>query len=86
MESREKKILQNSLIFTVGNLGSKVFSYVMVLLYTYYISAAELGYYDIVLTTVSLLQPVVMLSFDEGIYRWLIDASESKIKQYYQRV
>lgn len=81
MESREKKILQNSLIFTVGNLGSKVFSYVMVLLYTYYISAAELGYYDIVLTTVSLLQPVVMLSFDEGIYRWLIDASESKIKQ-----
>lgn len=81
MESREKKILQNSLVFTVGNLGSKIFSYIIVLLYTYYISAEELGYYDIVLTTISLLQPVVMLSFDEGIYRWLIDAKESKVKQ-----
>lgn len=81
MQSREKKILKNSLIFTVGNLGSKVFSYVMVLVYTYYISSAELGYYDIVLTTISLLQPVVLLSFDEGIYRWLIDAEERNIKK-----
>lgn len=81
MQSREKKILKNSLIFTVGNLGSKVFSYIMVLIYTHYISSAELGYYDVVLTTISLLQPVVLLSFDEGIYRWLIDAEERNIKK-----
>ena len=74
MKDRETKILKNSLIFTIGNLGSKVFSYAMVLVYTHYISSSELGYYDIVLTTISLLQPIIMLSFDEGIYRWLIDS------------
>lgn len=79
MENREKSILKNSLIFTIGNLGSKVLSYVMLIFYTFFISSAELGYYDIVLTTISLLMPIVMISFDEGIYRWLIDAkSEDK--------
>lgn len=81
MQSREKKIIKNSLIFTVGNLGSKFFSYFMVLVYTYYITSAELGYYDVVLTTISLLQPIVLLSFDEGIYRWLIDAEERNVKK-----
>lgn len=81
MQSRETRILKNSIIFTVGNLGSKVFSYVMVLVYTYFINSVELGYYDIILTTVSLLQPIVLLSFDEGIYRWLIDTEKKDIKR-----
>lgn len=80
MKEREMKILKNSLVFTIGNLGSKVLSYIMVLVYTHYISLSELGYYDIVLTSISFLQPFVMLAFDEGIYRWLIDANKTEQK------
>ncbi len=76
MGDRETKILKNSVIFSIGNLGSKILSYIMVLVYTYFISSSELGYYDVVMTTISLLLPIVLLSFDEGIYRWLIDAKE----------
>ena len=50
-------------------------SFVMVLVYTHYITTSDLGYYDLILTTVSLIQPIVTMAFDEGIYRWMIDDS-----------
>ena len=76
LEKREKNILKNSIIFTIGSLGTKLFSYIMVLVYSHYIDSADLGYFDVVLTTISLLMPVVLLSFDEGIYRWLIECKQ----------
>lgn len=77
---RNKTILKNTVIFAIGNFGSKVLTYVMVLVYTHFISADDLGYYDLILTTVSLLQPIILLAFDEGLYRWLIgtDAIDKK--------
>ena len=71
--NREKAIVKNTLIYSIGNFGSKVLSYIMVLVYTYYISSDSLGYYDLILTTISMVTPFVMCSLDEGIYRWIID-------------
>jgi len=75
---RNKRIAKNTVIFGVGNFGSKVLVYIMVLVYTHYIGKSELGYYDIILTTVNLLQPLLLMAFDEGIYRWLIGNDEDK--------
>ena len=72
---RNKTIVKNTIIFFIGNFGSKVLSFVMVLVYTHYITTSALGYYDLILTTVSLVQPIVTMAFDEGIYRWMIDDS-----------
>ncbi len=69
---RNRKIVNNTIIFAIGNFGSKVLSYIMVLIYTHYIDAPDLGYYDIILTTVSLIHPIFIMGFDEGLYRWLI--------------
>lgn len=71
--SREGKIVKNIIVYSIGNFGSKILAYIMVLVYTHYITASELGYYDIVLMTISLLQPFVLMMFDDGIYRWMID-------------
>lgn len=73
--NRMKKILKNTIAYTIGNFGSKILAYVMVLVYTHYITKADLGYYDLILTTVSLLQPIVLLMLDDGAYRWLVDDS-----------
>lgn len=72
---RNKAIVKNTIIFSIGNFGSKILSFVMVLVYTHYITTSALGYYDLILTTVSLIQPLVTMAFDEGIYRWMIDDS-----------
>lgn len=70
---RNQKIIKNTIAYTIGNFGSKILSYLMVLVYTHYVSSADLGYYDVIVTTVSLLQPIILLMFDDGVYRWLID-------------
>lgn len=79
--NREQKIIKNTIAYTIGNLGSKILAYVMVLVYTHYITSSELGYYDIVITTISLLQPIVLLMFDDGVYRWLIDDNQKNKKE-----
>lgn len=78
--SRESNILKNTAVYAVGNFGSKILAYIMVLVYTHFINPNELGYYDLILTTISLILPIVMCSFDEGIYRWLIDSDKNIIE------
>lgn len=76
--NRNKVIFKNTIIFFIGNFGSKILAYIMVLVYTHYITTSDLGYYDLILTTVSLLQPLISMAFDEGEYRWLIGAEQSE--------
>ena len=40
------KLASNTVIYAIGNFGTKILSYVMVLVYSYYITPEELGYYD----------------------------------------
>lgn len=81
---REKKIVKNTVAYTIGNFGSKILAYIMVLVYTHYITSAELGYYDVVITTISLFQPIILMMFDDGVYRWLVDDSQKTKKKYYR--
>lgn len=75
--NRGRRIINNTIIYSAGNFGSRILAYVMVLVYTHYVNAPELGYYDLILTSISLIQPIVLLALDEGIYRWLV-GSEKK--------
>lgn len=75
---RNKRIVKNTIVFSIGNFGSKILSYIMVLVYTHYIGRSELGYYDLILTTTNLLHPLLLMAFDEGIYRWLIGEEYDK--------
>ena len=58
--SREKELVKKTGIYAVGNLGAKVLSYVMVLVYSYFILPDEMGYYDLIITTVAMIQPLVI--------------------------
>jgi len=71
-----KKLLDNSIIFTIGNLGSKFISFILVPLYTYYLSKVEYGSIDLVMTLVSMGLPLVTLCMHEGIMRFAIDESK----------
>lgn len=71
--SKESKLVKQTAIYAVGNLGSKVLTYVMVLVYTYFITPEEMGFYDLVITSISMLQPLILLQINDGIYRFLVD-------------
>lgn len=70
-------LAKKTCIYALGNIGSKILAYIMVLVYSYYILPAELGYYDIVLTTISMLQPLVLFQINDGVYRYLVDAKSN---------
>lgn len=79
--NRSEKIIKNTVAYTIGNFGTKILSYVMVLVYTHFISTDDLGYYDLIITTISLLHPVVLLMIDDGIYRWMVDPNQKFKKE-----
>ncbi len=78
--SQEGQLAKNTIIYAIGNFGSKILGYIMVLVYSYYLHSDELGYYDLILTTISMIQPIVLLQINDSIYRFMIDISESSKK------
>lgn len=74
--SKESKLIKNTAIYAIGNMSSKVLAYVMVMIYSHFINPSDLGYYDIVMTTVSLLLPIVTMEIHEGVYRLMVGKSQ----------
>lgn len=75
--NKYSKLLKNSLIFFIGNLGSKIISFVIVPFYTYVLSAAEYGTADLITTTVNLLAPFVMVGMNEAVLRFSVSREDS---------
>lgn len=73
-----KKLLSNSIIFTIGNFGSKLLLVILVPIYTFYLTPAEFGVIDLLTTTANLLLPIVTLNIFEAILRFSMEKDESK--------
>lgn len=73
------KLISKTVIYAIGNFGTKILAYVMVLVYSYYLKPKDLGYYDIVLSTISMLQPLIMLQINDGTFRFLVDSKNKKL-------
>ncbi|MFW7431956.1 lipopolysaccharide biosynthesis protein [Vagococcus carniphilus] len=75
-----KKLFSNSLIFAIGNLGSKLIVILLVPLYTYTLSTTEYGVTDIITTTSNLVLPLITLSIYEAVLRFTMDKDYDKEK------
>ena len=73
MKEKNKTLLKNIGLFTVGSFGSKILSFLLVPLYTYVLSTKEYGTADLLVTTVSLLIPVLTLSISDAVLRFSMD-------------
>ncbi|WP_122645538.1 lipopolysaccharide biosynthesis protein [Enterococcus mediterraneensis] len=77
-ENRYKRLASNSLLFLIGNFGSKLITFFMLPIYTAKLSQGEYGISDLVLTTVSLLLPIISLSVFESVLRFSMDPESNK--------
>lgn len=73
-----KKLLKETLIYSIGNFGSKILAFILVPLYTFFLTKAELGIFDLVLTSVNLFVPIVTLQSSDAVYRWLLEVNDDK--------
>ena len=71
--SNYKKILNNTIAMTIGQFSSKVLSFLLLPLYTSFLSTNEYGTYDIIVTTVTLLTPFLTMVISEGVLRFCLD-------------
>ncbi|SFW65311.1 Membrane protein involved in the export of O-antigen and teichoic acid [Sinomicrobium oceani] len=65
----------------IGNFSSRIISFVLVFFMTYFLTKKEMGEYDLILTTISLIVPCVSLQFDSSLLRWLLDKNEKNRKK-----
>ena len=78
--NRGKSLAVGTLIYALGSLGTKIISFLIVPLYTYYIATEDMGDFDLILTTVSLLAPLITLRISDAAYRWMLHKIESNEK------
>lgn len=71
-----KKLVGNSFIFAIGNMGSKLVSIILVPLYTYYLTTVEYGRIDLITTTTSLLLPIISLSIYDAALRFTMEKNQ----------
>ena len=70
--NKEKKLLVNTVIFSIGSLGSKIVSFIIVPIYTMYMSQQEYGLADTMLVLATLLLPIISFSLPEAVLRFML--------------
>jgi O-antigen/teichoic acid export membrane protein len=68
-----KKLSVNTLIFAFGNISSKIILFVMIPIYSHYLSPFEYGIIDTLSVTLMLLLPIVTLSIYESTLRYTVN-------------
>lgn len=77
LKQNNKALLTGTIVYAIGNLGTKILTFLIVPLYTYYISTSDMGDYDLLLTSVSLLTPLISLQISDASYNWMIRRTTS---------
>ena len=73
IKGKYKSLVKNIGLFTLGSFGSKLFSFLLVPLYTAILSTGDYGRLDVLITTVSLITPIILLSIQDAVLRFVFD-------------
>lgn len=78
--SRNSYLIKNTMIFTLGNLGSKLISFFLIPLYTNALTTTEYGVVDLIATVGTVAAPVLTLNICESVMRFALDKDANKDK------
>ena len=78
MKRKNKELIKNIGLFTIGSFGSKMLSFFLVPLYTAILSTSEYGTIDLISSTASLLTPILLLSIFDATLRFGMDPDYKK--------
>lgn len=78
--SRDKYLIKNTAILTIGSLGSKIITFFLIPLYTNSLSTTQYGIVDLIVTINTVLAPIVTVNIGEAVMRFALDVDADKIK------
>lgn len=76
--NREKTLLKNTAIITIGKICTQAITFFLLPLYTSILSTEEYGTVDLLNTLVSLLLPIVTFQVEQAVFRKLIESREKE--------
>lgn len=78
MKGKNKYLLKNIGIMTLSKFSSKILVFLLVPLYTSILSTEEYGTYDLIISTVQLLYPILCLNIADATLRYVMDKNYDK--------
>ena len=73
MNHKYKYLSKNFILFSISSIGPKIIAFIMVPLYTNYLSTSDYGRGDIVTTSASLILPLVVMCVESAVLRFCFD-------------
>lgn len=77
-QNASARLAKNTVIYMIGNLGSKILQVLILPLLTAVLLTEEYGYYDLIVTTINLITPIATLQLVEAMFRYLFGGSEEE--------
>lgn len=78
--SASKRLATGTIVYMVGNLMSKVLQMLILPIITVALETSEYGYYDLIVTTINLVTPVITFQMIEGMFRFMYDGTDDDKK------
>ena len=78
MDNKYGRLAKNTLIFMVGNFGSKLISFIIVPFYTFVLTTEQYGTIDLFTTIINILLPFLILGLNEAALRFLVGKEINK--------
>jgi len=75
---RNKRLLRNTIIYFVGNISSKLLSFLLLPLYTTFLTTKDYGKVDLIFTYTAVIIPIITLQITFAGFRYLFDTEDAK--------
>lgn len=76
--NKYKYLIKNMGLLTISNFGSKILSFILIPIYTNYLTTVEYGTFDLFNTTISLLMPILTINIMSAVLRFSLDENSNK--------
>lgn len=78
MKKEYSTLINNTKLFAIGNIVSKLAQYIVLAICTYMLTTAEYGISDTLVQTCALLVPILSADIAEGLFRFSMDKNYSR--------
>jgi O-antigen/teichoic acid export membrane protein len=78
--NREQKLFKNTILISIGNVGSKTINIILLPYYTMLLTTVEYGELDLINSTLALLIPIVSINMFEAVFRYSSEINANKTK------
>lgn len=76
-----KRLVKGTIVYMIGNLSSKLLQMLLLPIITVSLATSQYGYYDLVVTTISLFTPIITIQMIEGMFRFVFNSSDDDKKK-----